>query len=115
MVPVVERLDADEAGGTGGVGDLLGLGLVEGQRLLAEHVLPASSAAQRPFAVPADLEGVVDRVDLGVGDYVGVAVVDLGDPVLRGELLGARAVAGRDAGQFDVVHPRGGARSALAV
>ena len=50
VVPVVKRLDADEAGRAGGVGYLLGLGLVEGQRLLAEHVLTGRERAQRPLA-----------------------------------------------------------------
>ena len=63
MVAIVEGLHHDELRSVRCGGDLLGLGGVGGERLLAEHVLAGGDRRQRPAAVQAVRQRVVDRVD----------------------------------------------------
>ncbi len=96
VVAVVERLHHHEAGAVGGGGDLLGLHRVAGEGLLAEHVLARFECGDRPLGVQPVRQRVVDGVDLGVGEEVGVRVEDARDAVLGGERIGARAIARGD-------------------
>ena len=94
VVAPVERLGDDEPGAGSGVGHARRLLLVRGEGLLAQHVLAGVERAQRPLAVQAVRERVVDRFDLGIGEKRAVAGVHPGNSVLLGELPGALRVAG---------------------
>jgi hypothetical protein len=59
-------------------------------------VLPGEDRRLVPGRVQAVGERVVDRLDLGVGDHVGVRLVDPLDAVLVGEGLGAASVTRGD-------------------
>src|SRR4029450_5982166 len=100
VVQVVEAFQHGHAGRGGGVADLGGLGGVAGRRLLGEHVPGGGGGGQVPGAVEAVGQRVVDALDLGVGEHVGVGADDPLDPVGGRERLGARPVAGghRDQG-----------------
>ena len=100
VVPVVERLHHDEAGARRNGGNLLGFVRVRGERLLAQHVLACLERGDRPLRVEPVGQRVVDRVDLGIGEERGVRVVHRRNSVLRRELIGSGAVAGRQRSYF---------------
>ena len=82
-----------------------GLGGVAGERLLGQDVLPGEDRLLVPGRVQAVGERVVDRLDLGVGDHVGVRLVDPLDAVGPGEGLGPVSVTRGDRDE-----PRSGGR-----
>jgi hypothetical protein len=93
-VQVVEALQDGHPGRRGGVADLGGLGGVAGRRLLGQHVPAGGDGGQVPGDVEAVGQRVVDDLDLGVGDHVGIGADDPLDPVGGGERPGTRPVAG---------------------
>ena len=91
-------------------------------RSRTERDAAGGDRGQVPGAVEAVGQRVVDDLDLGVGEHVGVAAGDPLDPVPGGEGLGARPVAGRHphqaapggpggAGQGQAGDPRGAGRA----
>src|SRR5262249_54174399 len=78
------------------------LGCVRGERLLAEHVLAGGERLLGPRRVQGVRQRVVDRVDVWIGEYRRVIVVDLRDAPLARELLGPAAVARRDRDPLDL-------------
>ena len=102
VVAVVERLHHHEPGAIGDRRDLLGLGGVAGERLLAQHVLARFERGDRPLRVQAVGQRVVDRVDVGIGEEVGVGVEHPRDAVLGRERVGPRAITRGDADDLDL-------------
>ena len=93
VVPVVERLHHYEPAAVSRRRDLLGLGGVGRERLLAQDVLAGCDRLQRPLGVQPVRQRVVDRIDVRIADDVVVRCVHLRDLVLARELLGAGRVA----------------------
>ena len=88
VVEVVEPLEQHQRPAPRQVAHLGGLGGVAGERLLGQDVLPGEDRRPVPGRVQAVGERVVDRLDLGIGDHVGVRRVDPLDAVGLGERLG---------------------------
>ena len=78
----------------------LGLGGVEGQRLLAQHVLAGLEGEPGVVEVQGVGGGDVHDVDGGVGDQLGVGPVGRGAAVRVGEGLGGGERAGADRHQL---------------
>ena len=93
VVAVVEGLHHHPVRRRGQFGDLASFGGVSGERLFAQHVLAGLDGRSSPFAVQAVWQWVVDRIDVRIGDQLGVVVVHPGDVVFGGEGLGARHIA----------------------
>ena len=102
MVSPVKRFAEQLAGALGRLGHARGLRGVGGQRLLAEHVLACLERTDRPCAVQAVRQRIVDGVDLGIGEQRLVGRVRAWEAVLGRELLGSRAVARGDRRNDDV-------------
>ncbi len=69
---------------------------VAGEGFLGENVLARPDRGEIPRAVQGVGKRVVDRLDLVIGEDVGVAAENSLDSVPAGEVLGASAVPGRD-------------------
>ncbi len=108
VVAVVERLHHHEPGAVGDRGHLFGLGGVVGEGLLAEHVLARLERGDRPLRVQTVGQRVVDGVDVGIGEQVGVGVEDARDAVLGGVGVGAAAVTRGDRDHLGILRVAGG-------
>ena len=95
VIAVVERLHQHPAGAGGGSRHRLGLGRVGRERLLAEHVLAGIEGADGPLGVQPVGQGVVDGLDLRVGQQRLVAGIDMPHALACRESVGAPRVARR--------------------
>jgi len=107
MVDVVEALHDRSGCLPGDVAKVAGLLGVAGQRLLAQHVLPGLEGGHVPLGVEGVDQRVVDDIDLGISNDLGVGLVHRADAVLLGESFGAATVARSDGDQLVAQHPRG--------
>src|SRR5919201_1871272 len=82
---------------------------MDGEGLLAEHVLPRVRGPHRPLAVCGVVGRHVDEVDLAVLDQAGVVRVRPDDIELRGERLRSLQAPARDGGERPALRPGHGA------
>ena len=95
--PERERHHVDPARvAAGGVRQVSGFGIGQGQRLLAEDVLAGGERRPRQAPVEVARRADDDGIELGIGDQGLPGVVHAGDTPLLREGLGLRRVPGRD-------------------
>ena len=78
------------------------LGFAQGERFLAEDVLPRPGGPDRPLGVEVVGQGDVDGVDPGVFDELGVTRESAPDAVAARPVPGALRIAGGDPGRLGV-------------
>jgi hypothetical protein len=96
VIAVVKGLDEPVAGSLRRLAHPLGLDGIRGEGFLAEHVLSRLQRADRPLAVQAVRERIVDRVDRRIVEQRLIARVGLVEAVLDLKPSGALRLAGGD-------------------
>ncbi len=88
MRPIHKRLDENELGLLRGIEHLGRLRARQRERLFAKHMLAGAEGFDRPFMMERIREGEVNRLNVGVGEELVVAVVGRGDVARLGKLTG---------------------------
>jgi hypothetical protein len=94
----------------GGVRQCTGLGMGQGERLLAEDVLLGGKRRRRDRSVEIARRADDDGVELGIPDERLPGIVDPGDAPVLGERLGLPGIAGGDRGHLAEVGQEAQAR-----